>query len=277
MEDVPLWVGSHADAISEQELAQRGIHAIVNAAGECEDLPTAVNTTSQQLSFRSDEGITVLRLGLPDHCDAPAAAHFLPTTEWIASALERGIGVLIHCRSGISRGPTFAMAALMLLKGLTADDALEMVRKVRPHVNPNLGFTIALQDFESKTRTFREFASQCRRQAPDLRSSTLLRCYRNHGGHTPSACRAAMALHNDTASEAPSPDFMARILSVESEGGLSDSGLSGAVSAAPPIDFARKAAVCHIDCHVEAAFDGDAAKDFPLGPHACTTAAVVGA
>ncbi|KAG5474916.1 hypothetical protein CUR178_04366 [Leishmania enriettii] len=64
-------------------------------------------------------------------------------------------GVLIHCFAGLSRSVTIAVAYLMHLKGITRDEALAMVRLVRPAARPNDGFLRELIVYEEILRSSR--------------------------------------------------------------------------------------------------------------------------
>lgn len=53
--------------------------------------------------------------------------------------------VLIHCVQGISRSGTMTIGVLMLVYGMTYDEALKTTRAARPCVLPNPGFVTALK------------------------------------------------------------------------------------------------------------------------------------
>lgn len=58
--------------------------------------------------------------------------------------------VLVHCRMGISRSATVAIAYLIRYHGLTRDEAYTHVKRMRPQINPNRGFWNQLQTFEKR-------------------------------------------------------------------------------------------------------------------------------
>jgi dual specificity MAP kinase phosphatase len=43
--------------------------------------------------------------------------------------------VYVHCRQGLGRGPTMALAYL-IKTGLTFDDAFRLIKRVRPFIDP---------------------------------------------------------------------------------------------------------------------------------------------
>lgn len=55
----------------------------------------------------------------------------------IKEAMEAGGKILVHCHAGISRSTSMVIAYLMVYAGLSWDEALETIRKTRPHVMPN--------------------------------------------------------------------------------------------------------------------------------------------
>lgn len=66
--------------------------------------------------------------------DAIAAMRF------IRQGLARGEKILIHCQAGVSRSATIVLLYLMLYRHLSLNEAMAMLRRVRPIVNPNRGF-----------------------------------------------------------------------------------------------------------------------------------------
>ena len=57
--------------------------------------------------------------------------------EWVVERLRNGRRVLVHCVAGINRSSSVACATLMLLEGLTPEQALTRVRSGRPQVAPD--------------------------------------------------------------------------------------------------------------------------------------------
>jgi hypothetical protein len=54
----------------------------------------------------------------------------------------------VHCAGGVSRSATVVLGYLMARHGLSFDQSLTHLRRVRPWVNPNAGFVLQLQEWE---------------------------------------------------------------------------------------------------------------------------------
>jgi protein-tyrosine phosphatase len=95
-------------------------------------------------------GVSYMRLGLRDSSsDAPLLhAAFARGVEFIASALEEGGTVLVHCRAGISRSPTLAAAYLVRATRTPVDKVFSQMRRTRHVVDPNLTYSMALHEWE---------------------------------------------------------------------------------------------------------------------------------
>ena len=61
-------------------------------------------------------------------------------------------GVLVHCRVGMSRSATVCIAYLMRHLRVPLAVAQGLVRRGRPVINPNPGFTRQLQRYEDSLR-----------------------------------------------------------------------------------------------------------------------------
>lgn len=66
-----------------------------------------------------------------------SAADLLAEARWVEERLRAGERVLVHCFAGYNRSTTVCCAALMLLEGLTAEQALERVREHHPMAWPD--------------------------------------------------------------------------------------------------------------------------------------------
>lgn len=102
-----VFLGSSNDAEMIEEMEKRGIRNILNVAEECGFAEDVVKK-----GFRSK------KVHLKDHSDADIAAHFDACSEFILSSLQRGEGVLVHCRMGVSRSATIVIAFLMKYGGI---------------------------------------------------------------------------------------------------------------------------------------------------------------
>ena len=73
---------------------------------------------------------------------APSAAAALPFLRMVEARLRAGDGVLMHCAAGQGRAGTMAVALLMLL-GLTRDEAVLAVRSHRTFAGPGSSSQVA--------------------------------------------------------------------------------------------------------------------------------------
>lgn len=89
------------------------------------------------------------RVAVDDTDKANIIEHFIPTADFISSALERNDGgVLVHCQAGVSRSTTLVAAYLMARHGMNAEQAIDRIRAARPQVDPSEFFRTQLDMFE---------------------------------------------------------------------------------------------------------------------------------
>lgn len=69
--------------------------------------------------------------------DGMGAEELLGEAAWVAERLRAGKRVLVHCVAGVNRSSTVCCAALMLLEGITAEEALARVRERHPEAAPD--------------------------------------------------------------------------------------------------------------------------------------------
>lgn len=133
-----LFLGGWGDAQSLVELERNNIRCILNLADDCDSV--------------SFPGIDVRKFGMRDHSDENISSVFSACLTFIESALQTNKGILVHCRLGISRSATVVIAYLMThgdgstCQRMSYDRAFDYVKKLRPEINPNLGFTLALHE-----------------------------------------------------------------------------------------------------------------------------------
>ena len=71
---------------------------------------------------------------------------------WVTERLLAGQRVLVHCVAGMNRSATICCAVVMLLEGLTAEAALERVRKHHPWARPDSNHWLKLRWLESSLK-----------------------------------------------------------------------------------------------------------------------------
>jgi hypothetical protein len=115
-----LFVGPQFRAAGKQHLLDQGIRACVNMRIEKDD------------SARGLDLPMYLYLPTVDD-DAPSTEHLDRGVEFIRSAIQAGEKVYIHCGAGVGRAPTMA-AAYLIATGLSLEQALVKIRRVRPFI-----------------------------------------------------------------------------------------------------------------------------------------------
>lgn len=134
-----LWIGDLPSALDVQGLKAKSIFSVVTAMRGKVTIHATFNKYQINIDDSADEDVLV---------------HFLPSISFIQKELDKGRGVLVHCQAGISRSATIVTAFLMYTRRLDATAALEMIRKVRPNVEPNEGFLHQLEIFHQASYKF---------------------------------------------------------------------------------------------------------------------------
>ncbi|MBS1665352.1 MAG: dual specificity protein phosphatase family protein [Bacteroidetes bacterium] len=92
------------------------------------------------------QGLEYLHLPTPDNTP-PKLEDLIRGAEFAHSQIEAGGKVYIHCRQGLGRGPTMAIAYLLRM-GQTYADAFATVKRVRTFINPRAGQVARLKELE---------------------------------------------------------------------------------------------------------------------------------
>uniref|UniRef100_A0A0W0FZG5 protein-tyrosine-phosphatase n=1 Tax=Moniliophthora roreri TaxID=221103 RepID=A0A0W0FZG5_MONRR len=129
-----LWIGNLQSASDVQTLKANNIFSILSA---------------MRGKISIHETFIKHQLLLDDTEEADILQHFLPSISFIQAELSKGRGVLVHCQAGISRSVAIVAAYLMYDRHLTPDEALDLIRKARPSVDPNPGFLLQLEIFHN--------------------------------------------------------------------------------------------------------------------------------
>lgn len=136
-----LYVGDETAAANLAELQANGVTHVLN----CTQLPS---------SLAGQPGApALLQLGLMDNTgDLPRMQHAMALgADFIAEAVQAGGTVLVHCHRGISRSATIAIAYLVRALQQPAETVFEQMRGCRRIVDPNLGYWVALKEWERRT------------------------------------------------------------------------------------------------------------------------------
>ncbi|KAL4079485.1 hypothetical protein J3A83DRAFT_4085933 [Scleroderma citrinum] len=133
-----LWIGDLPSALDVQGLKAKKIFSVVTAMRG----KVTINATFKY------------QINIDDSADEDVLVHFLPSISFIQRELDRGRGVLVHCQAGISRSATIVTAYLMYSRKIDTTTALDMIKKVRPNVEPNEGFLHQLEIFYQASYKF---------------------------------------------------------------------------------------------------------------------------
>ena len=117
-----LFLGSQYSPIGLKKLKVLGVTAIVN-----------MREHSDYEEARYD-GVNYLHLPTVDNTPPPMDT-LIRGADFIDKEISSGGKVYVHCRQGLGRGPTMAIAYL-LKTGLTFDDAFKLVKSVRTFIDP---------------------------------------------------------------------------------------------------------------------------------------------
>lgn len=155
-----LFVGNEDAAADEKALAAAGVTHILNCTNRPNALAARGAATSEPAatSSRLSSRLTFFELGLLDNSsDLPRMQEAMHKgSDFIANALDRGGSVLVHCRAGISRSATLAIAHLVRSSRQPVDQILESMRARRPAIDPNLGYMLSLYEWEKQVLSMPE-------------------------------------------------------------------------------------------------------------------------
>jgi len=129
-----LFLGSQYNLLGLKKLKALGVTAIVNMR------------MHNDYSDAEHEGIKYLHLPTVDNTPPPLEV-LLKGADFIDNEIKNGGSVYVHCRQGLGRGPTMAIAYL-IKTGLTYADAYAMIKRVRIFINPRPGQIAMLRELE---------------------------------------------------------------------------------------------------------------------------------
>ncbi|MGE5333742.1 MAG: dual specificity protein phosphatase family protein [Nitrososphaerota archaeon] len=93
---------------------------------------------------------------------------------WVAGRLRAGQRVLVHCYAGVNRSATVCCAALMMLEGLSAHEALARVRENHPSCRPDPYHWFLLEHLHAAIAA-EELAAEDTQALPAIDPASLLR------------------------------------------------------------------------------------------------------
>ncbi|KAK6031758.1 dual specificity phosphatase, catalytic domain protein, partial [Ostertagia ostertagi] len=134
-----LYLGSLRDATDTDQLKKHRIKYVVSV----HDL-TASHPAHDQLK--------VLKIQLSDCSSSDISSHFSVTNQFIHGARLKHAAVLVHCLAGVSRSATVVAAYLITVCDLSFINALSLISRKRPVINPNFGFRMQLCTYADRIR-----------------------------------------------------------------------------------------------------------------------------
>ena len=104
--------------------------------------------------------VSYLRIDIEDMSREPIELFFDEACDCISESLDNHEGVLVHCRSGVSRSSTIVLSFLVKTMGMRLFDAFFLLRSKRGIVTPNIGFMKKLLDLEAESLGSRSISIQ---------------------------------------------------------------------------------------------------------------------
>lgn len=125
--------GCGAQNVAEDlaDLAAQGVgHLICLLEGEELGFFDPAETLEGRRAAVLAQGMSFLHAPIEDY-EAPALAEATALVETIVARLDRGEDVFVHCWAGLGRAGTI-VACVLIAQGLSAPDAIALVRWIRP-------------------------------------------------------------------------------------------------------------------------------------------------
>ena len=129
-----LYLGTFDNALDISDLRRLGINYILNCAYDCKNTQLPKSIIELHLKIRDDSNFDIFEF-------------FEQGIAFINTVRTKGGVVLVHCKFGISRSPSFVCAFLIKYFAFNLESALKFIRKKRPIVNPNEGFMLYLEQY----------------------------------------------------------------------------------------------------------------------------------
>jgi protein-tyrosine phosphatase len=134
-----IYVGPQIRKFGKQKLELWGINSSVNMRIEFDDVAHNVALAHH------------CHLPTDDDC-APTLAQMQTGASFIHQKVTAGNKVYIHCRSGIGRAPTMAIA-YFISRGYTLPEAIQLIKRSRPFIQLTQHQIEQLKLFEEKQKT----------------------------------------------------------------------------------------------------------------------------
>ncbi|CRK87186.1 CLUMA_CG000992, isoform B [Clunio marinus] len=152
-----IYIGDAASAKNKQYLRLMGITHVLNTAegsrfgqvdtghGYYRDMPSLSNKVFRYMGFP-----------LIDQPSTDISRYFYIASKFIENGINSGGKVLVHCMVGMSRSATCVLAYLMIVRKMSATEAIRTVRMHRD-IHPNEGFIQQLADLDNELKRERSY------------------------------------------------------------------------------------------------------------------------
>jgi protein-tyrosine phosphatase len=142
--DNPQLIGSRNPTLADLEQLRRdGFGVLVSLLQEKKQSPRYDVGRATTLGFERHN------IPVKDFC--PPTVEQLDQFVGLVAGLPPGAKTVVHCEGGTGRTGTFA-TAYWIAKGLTVSDAIDHVRKARPHAVETSEQEAALNDFAARRK-----------------------------------------------------------------------------------------------------------------------------
>ena len=136
-----LWIGDVRASRNVQFLLDNNIRYVVDLLGQNTNYIPNIKGV-KRLFLRVDDWVT---------SGNEMKSAILKANPFIKKGLGNGHGVLVHCAAGISRSATVVTSYLVTEKHMKVLDALDIIRQVRPSIQPNPGFMQVLFELSGES------------------------------------------------------------------------------------------------------------------------------
>ena len=143
--DSHIWIGPFSKAWDEKFLKKNGITHILCCAKEF-NAPTFFQGSDKAKTQWHSLRIT------DDKSNANTAAEFRKGAAVLNRWIKSGKKVIVHCYAGISRSVSTVIAYYIIYKGLTYDQAYDLIKKGRPELNPHPLYVKILKSIADQNR-----------------------------------------------------------------------------------------------------------------------------
>mmetsp|Transcript_12283 Transcript_12283/g.21918 ORF Transcript_12283/g.21918 Transcript_12283/m.21918 type:complete len:778 (-) Transcript_12283:53-2386(-) len=127
-----------------------GATALVKDPNYAKDMGFTAFINASRMTVTLPTGSSELELHLRDKSSEDISCVFYAIVNFIERARKADEKVLVFCHRGISRSATLVIAYLIWRNKCTYNDALAYVKKRRPAIDPNIGFSLQLMMWATK-------------------------------------------------------------------------------------------------------------------------------